>query len=410
MELDFSKFNEFIESYAKPRWEDQNEEWPLRIGGGEVYIQDKVLKKAASFLTEEALQSNPLENVSNALKSHHNLLNQYDLMYAKVFLDQVNENDLRKHLIAFIHGTEDWEIRLKKFYDWSKVTTVPGEKIKTGFSARVTSYLLSMHNPRLYPFCKPTAYNTAVESLLSKKELKKDRVERIIHCKSIYTEVLKLLEKEYGLVNGNLLDVHSLFHIFSTTNKKMEPLTKVTKGKNYWWLTANPKIWSFDELPVNDKQIYTSINDKGNKRRIYENFTKVQSGDLIVGYIATPVKEVVGLCRSTSTLFDTSEGEGFEFEKIENFSETLSLDEIKAAPILKDSEPILNNCQGSLFRLTEEEFDAIRALIDEKLAYIEGDEVIPYSLRMKNFMKFWILSSIKKILSFKVLPELVKPF
>lgn len=62
------------------------------------------------------------------------------------------------------------------------------------------------------------------------------------------------------------------------------PSEKDASEKNYWWLTANPKIWSFDELPINDKQIYTSINDKGNKRRIYENFTHVKPGDLIVGY------------------------------------------------------------------------------------------------------------------------------
>jgi hypothetical protein len=358
MELDFRKFKRFIETYANPRWEQQDEKWPLRPGGGEAYIQNKVINKAAPCLSKEALQSNPLENVSNALRCHHNLLNRYDLMYAKVFLDQVNENDLKTHVIDLIHGAEDWEIRLKKFHDWSKVAPVPGEKIKTGFSARVTSYLLSMHNPRLYPFCKPTAYNAAVESLLSKKEKKKDRVERIIHCKSIYTEVLQLLEKEYGLVNGNLLDVHSLFHIYSS-------IENGNGGKNYWWFIANPKIWKFNDYEIGKHLIYTNRSEKGNKSKIFKYFEEVQPGDLIICYSASPDREVVGKSQVTKGLHKTDEGEGFEFEIIEKFKNPVKWSEIQTLPELQESEPVVHNNQGSLFRLRKDELETINVFIDK---------------------------------------------
>ncbi|WP_419655993.1 conserved uncharacterized protein, UPF0310 [Desulfosarcina variabilis str. Montpellier] len=171
-------------------------------------------------------------------------------------------------------------------------------------------------------------------------------------------------------------EIENLFSI-SEGGTIPTPDDKVT---NYWWLTANPKIWSFDKLPVNDKQIYTSINKKGNKRRIYKNFTKVKPGDLIVGYVASPIREVVGLCRVTSELNETVEGEGFEFEKVEDFDETLTLEQIMSVPVLKESEPIKNNNQGSLFILSGEEYETLRALIDEKVTVSKKAEIKPYSV------------------------------
>ena len=53
MDLKIEAFRSFIESEAKPRWENKDEEWSLRPGGGETYIQDTVLKKAGPFLTQE---------------------------------------------------------------------------------------------------------------------------------------------------------------------------------------------------------------------------------------------------------------------------------------------------------------------------------------------------------------------
>ena len=36
----------------------------------------------------------------------------------------------------------------------------------------------------------------------------------------------------------------------------------------YWWLTANPKMWSFSNLSVGEEQSYTLYNDNGNKKDI----------------------------------------------------------------------------------------------------------------------------------------------
>lgn len=37
---------------------------------------------------------------------------------------------------------------------------------------------------------------------------------------------------------------------------------------NYWFLNANPKMWSMASMPVGAVQDYTLYNDNGNKRRV----------------------------------------------------------------------------------------------------------------------------------------------
>ena len=59
---------------------------------------------------------------------------------------------------------------------------------------------------------------------------------------------------------------------------------------NYWFLNANPKIWSFSALAVGSIQSYTLYNENGNKRRIFQNFLDAKPGDMIIGYESTPVK------------------------------------------------------------------------------------------------------------------------
>ena len=72
-----------------------------------------------------------------------------------------------------------------------------------------------------------------------------------------------------------------------------DPFSKdETKGEvQHWWLNASPKIWSFSNIRVNEIQSYTLLNENGNKRRIYQNFLDAKTGDLIIGYEATPIKK-----------------------------------------------------------------------------------------------------------------------
>jgi len=87
MNINYDKLRKVIQAYAKPWWNGEVEtKWPWRKGGGEIHVQEKVLKKAAPFLTEEALRRDPKESLMNALKAHFNLLSQFEFMFAKTFM------------------------------------------------------------------------------------------------------------------------------------------------------------------------------------------------------------------------------------------------------------------------------------------------------------------------------------
>ncbi len=168
-----------------------------------------------------------------------------------------------------------------------------------------------------------------------------------------YQDLVDTLAKLVGLDLGSV-------------EKPLQPPTKTSAGENvsYWWLNANPQIWSFEELSIGERQTYTSHNDNGNKRQKYKHFQQVKSGDILVGYVTSPQREIVGICRITKGLHETEEGEGIEFEKIERLKKPVLYETLKGIPELEKCEPLVNH-QGSLFSLKEEEYEAIRGLIDE---------------------------------------------
>jgi 5-methylcytosine-specific restriction protein B len=140
----------------------------------------------------------------------------------------------------------------------------------------------------------------------------------------------------------------------------------VTKNMNFWWLNANPSIWSISSVKEGDRQSYTARNEKGNKRRIYKHFETVKPGDLMIGYESSPVKQIKAIFEISQALHLTEkEGEVFEFEMVEKLEVPVHWSELQSDPGLRNCEVFINN-QGSLFRLTEEEFDIIRSYIDTK--------------------------------------------
>ena len=81
----------------------------------------------------------------------------------------------------------------------------------------------------------------------------------------------------------------------------------------YWWLNANPKIWSFSDIAVGEVQSYTLYNENGNKRRIFQNFLDAKAGDMIIGYESNPAKQIVAIGRISAE----QDGEKLLFEKVE---------------------------------------------------------------------------------------------
>jgi hypothetical protein len=156
--------------------------------------------------------------------------------------------------------------------------------------------------------------------------------------------------------------------IVENEKEEIEPL-------NFWWLNANPKIWSMSILIEGDRETYTTYNEKGNKRRIYKYFEEVKPGDLIIGYESTPTKQIKAIHEVTKGIHTTANGEEIEFELVEKLEIPVHWNDLKNNPALQKCEVFINN-QGSLFKLTEDEYDIIREIIDNK-NIIRGTEVDP---------------------------------
>lgn len=165
------------------------------------------------------------------------------------------------------------------------------------------------------------------------------------------------------------------------------------KDRNYWWLNANPDIWRFSEKEVGQEQWYTSRNDNGNKRRIYQHFRDVEPGDFIIGYESTPVKRVKAVLEVTEALHtDDDDKEKFTFRLKEFTPNQPGWDALQSIPELENCS-VLNNNQGSLFKLTEDEFLTIRDLafngVQEHKSYTMEDalnEVFMQEEELQNIL------------------------
>lgn len=144
-----------------------------------------------------------------------------------------------------------------------------------------------------------------------------------------------------------------LFEEYTTEENNLE-------NRHYWWLNANPKIWSFSNLEVGGTQVYTLYNENGNKRRIFQNFLDARKGDIVIGYEANPVKKIVALARVARE----NDGKVVYFEKTENLTSPIDYNTLKESPELQNMEFFVNP-NGTLFKLTKDEFNVIIDIIRE---------------------------------------------
>ncbi len=154
-------------------------------------------------------------------------------------------------------------------------------------------------------------------------------------------------------------------------NKKQEN----SSGKNYWWLNANPKIWSFANIAVGEEQRYTLYNNNGNKRRIFEYFINAKAGDVIIGYESTPTKKIVALAEVSKNTDDKY----FYFKKTKDLSEPIGYETLKNIQELANME-YFKSAQGSLFKLNKDEYNKITDMInDEDNPLAVSEKLQPYT-------------------------------
>lgn len=192
-----------------------------------------------------------------------------------------------------------------------------------------------------------------------------------------------------------------------------EPKAKST-GKQYWWLVANPKIWSLYDLEVGEEQSYSLYNDNGNQRRIFKHFQNAKEGDVVIGYESTPTKQIVGLL----VVSKESDGQKIYFKKTEILVTPIDFNKLKNTPGLEDME-YMKNQQGSFFKVTEDEFDVIMEMIreenplpthEEKDRYTSNDFLNEVYIQKKDYEQLEGLLLRKKNLILQGAPGVGKTF
>lgn len=132
-------------------------------------------------------------------------------------------------------------------------------------------------------------------------------------------------------------------------------------GQHYWWLVANPKIWSLADTKVGEEQNYTLYNSNGHQRRIFQNFINAKQGDIVIGYESSPTKQILGLLEITRE----NDGKSIYFKKIEDLSNPIDFSVLKATSGLEEME-YMKNQQGSFFKVSPDEYDILMELIREE--------------------------------------------
>jgi 5-methylcytosine-specific restriction protein B len=146
-------------------------------------------------------------------------------------------------------------------------------------------------------------------------------------------------------------------------------LSTAQVARRVWWVVANPKQWSWDQLSREGRVTYKY-------GRLKKNYALVQRGDWVIGYQATPDKKIVSLARISGELQPREGGEPrIELEWAAPVKNGLTYDELLADPILAKSEPLRSRCQGTLFALSASEADHLFSLLTERNPELPiGDE------------------------------------
>jgi 5-methylcytosine-specific restriction enzyme B len=103
--------------------------------------------------------------------------------------------------------------------------------------------------------------------------------------------------------------------------------------------------------------------------------TEVKPGDKVIGYETTPVKKVRALLEVTRSVYENEEGqEVFDMKLVEFTPQQPSWEDLKNVEMLQNAEVFTNN-QGSLFRLTQAEYDTIVDLTHIKPRFESYDQL-----------------------------------
>jgi 5-methylcytosine-specific restriction enzyme B len=143
-------------------------------------------------------------------------------------------------------------------------------------------------------------------------------------------------------------------------NKELEEKIK------YWWISNNPSLVSMNDYEKGEEILYRSMNEKGNRRLMYDNFLNVKEGDIAIAFEISPVKQIRAVLEVTEGLHIAENvGEVLTLEITDKLEVPVYWSELKSEPGLFNSI-IFKNQQSNLLELQENEYDIIQNIIDNK--------------------------------------------
>lgn len=376
---------QYKQDFVLTQWKNENYKWKAVK-----QFQDNWDVNASDF---SEMLSRSLEKTYNLLASANNFPKGMMSEFAKAAPEEV-----RAMFIALFDESRDVFERMDEFKHQSSVLL---EKYGNGaaqhyqYENAISTYLW-LRYPDKYYIYKFSEVKTVASELESDYQFRKGAyAENIRNFLNLYDEISAALKEDAELVN--LLHSHltddcypdpelktltidvgfyisrvflqknidaptrpSLNYAVPSVEEANLPLHDDEKC-NYWWLNANPKIWSFSDIAVGETQAYTLYNENGNKRRIFQNFLDAKVGDVVIGYESNPVKQIVAIGRVSAE----QDGEKLFFEKVETLSSPIDYTVLKECPELENME-YFRNPQGSLFKLTRSEYEFILDMIREE--------------------------------------------
>lgn len=376
---------QYKQDFVLTQWKNENYKWKAVK-----QFQDNWDVNASDF---SEMLSRSLEKTYNLLASANNFPKGMMSEFAKAAPEEV-----RAMFIALFDESRDVFERMDEFKHQSSVLL---EKYGNGaaqhyqYENAISTYLW-LRYPDKYYIYKFSEVKTVASELESDYQFRKGAyAENIRNFLNLYDEISAALKEDAELVN--LLHSHltddcypdpelktltidvgfyisrvflqknidaptrpSLNYAVPSVEEANLPLHDDEKC-NYWWLNANPKIWSFSDIAVGETQVYTLYNENGNKRRIFQNFLDAKVGDVVIGYESNPVRQIVAIGRVSAE----QDGEKLFFEKVETLSSPIDYAVLKECPELENME-YFRNPQGSLFKLTRSEYEFILDMIREE--------------------------------------------
>ena len=380
--IDNNKFQDLLKVYKNElkgnRWNDEKFKWQAIKG-----FQDKWDIEANDFYT---MLKSSLDKTFNLLASSHYFPRKMIEEFAQkepeavrqMFIDLFDESiDLYNRMDLFKNKSQKL---LEKYWDKNK------QHFQT--ENTLTTYLWLRYPDKYYIYKYEEAKSLSSELSCNYNFKAEDYKNNIKNLMGLYDEICLELSKDVELkqimqskleddcyvdpkcktlaidfgyfVNQKVKDTKEKDEKTSISVKE-ENVTYPSNEPNYWFLNANPKIWSMASMPVGKEQSYTLYNDNGNKRRIFQNFLDAKKGDLVIGYESNPVKQIVAILEITKE----QDEERIYFKKIEALSSPVDYAVLKACSELENME-YFKSPQGSLFKLTKDEYEQILDLIREE--------------------------------------------